>query len=53
MVGVAHLVVALNNKQVWGKNNTSKDYQIGANTAKALYGHSRLKPPYGLTVLGY
>ena len=53
MVGVSHLCIAVQNKLQWGKNGRSKDYQIATGTAQALYGHSRLRMPYGLTVIGY
>lgn len=53
MVGVDHLCVAVPNKVEWGKSGRSRDYQIATETAQALYGHSRLAMPYGLTIIGY
>lgn len=53
MVGINHLCIAVQNKLEWGKAGRSKDYQIATGTAQALYGHSRLEMPYGLTIIGY
>ena len=53
MVGISHLCVAVQNRLAWGKSGRSKDYQIAVGTAQALYGHSRLQMPYGLTIIGY
>lgn len=52
MVGISHLCIAVQNKVEWGSGR-SKDYQIATNTAQALYGHSRLRMPYSLTIIGY
>jgi len=53
MVGVSHLCIAMKNRHEWGKAGKSKDYQIAVNTAQALFGHSRIRLPYGLTIIGY
>lgn len=56
MVQVEHLVLAVPNEYKYrnsGKSTTSKDYESTIAVADALYGHSRMKLPYGLTVIGY
>jgi hypothetical protein len=53
MVGVEHLCIAVPNKVEWGKSGRSKDYAVAVGTAQALYGHSRIRLPYGLTLIGY
>lgn len=56
MVDVNHLVLAVPNRYKYrasGKPITSPDYENTVAVAKALYGHSRGRFPYGLTVLGY
>ncbi len=56
MVQVEHLVLAVPNHYKYkaqGKNLISKDYQNTVALADALYGHSRLRMPYHLIVLGY
>lgn len=56
MVDVEHLVLAvpLTYKYVsGGKQTKSTDYANAIDVASALYGHSRIRFPYGLTVLGY
>jgi hypothetical protein len=53
MVGVKHLCIAIRNVSHWGKSGRSRDYLVACETAQALYGHSRLAMPYGLTLIGY
>lgn len=53
MVGVDHLCIAVQNRLEYGKAGVSKDYPVAVNTAQALYGHSRVTLPFGLTVIGY
>jgi hypothetical protein len=53
MVGISHLCVALQNKLLYGKAGRNEDYRDAVRTADALYGHSRVKLPFGLTVIGY
>ena len=56
MVNVEHLVLAVANTYKYlssGKAAVSKDYDNTLSVAEALYGHSRIRMPYGLTVIGY
>jgi hypothetical protein len=56
MVNVDHLVLAVANTYKFnsgGKAVLSKDYENTIAVANALYGHTRMRLPYGLTVLGY
>ena len=56
MVQVDHLVLAVPNAYKYktgGRPVESSDYENTVDVAEALYGHSRVKMPYGLTVLGY
>lgn len=56
MVQVDHLVLAVPNESKYlnnGKSTTSRDYESTINVAEALYRQSRMKLPYGLTVIGY
>ena len=56
MVNVDHLVLAVANSYKYmssGRPTVSKDYDNTIAVADALYGHSRMKMPYGLTVVGY
>ncbi|HUY92733.1 MAG TPA: hypothetical protein VMV10_28595 [Pirellulales bacterium] len=53
MVGIDHLCVAVPNRVQWGRTGKGKDYAVAVNTAHAIYGHSRITMPYGLTVIGY
>jgi hypothetical protein len=53
MVKVNHLCIAVPNFIQWGKNNRSRPYEEACRTADALYGHSRIRFPYGLTLVGY
>ena len=55
-VGVSHLVVAVPNAYKYksgGRTVVNRDYDSAVAVAKALYGHSRISMPYGLTILGY
>ncbi|MHC4977311.1 MAG: hypothetical protein ACYTF7_12035 [Planctomycetota bacterium] len=52
MTGIDHLVVAMLNKYEYS-TSSSPDYQKAADIADALYGHSRITLPFGLTVIGY
>ena len=58
MVDVDHLVLAVanaykfNNKKL-GKTVTSLDFKNAVEVADALYGHTRIGMPYGLTIIGY
>jgi len=56
MVNVDHLILAVANSYKYlssGKPTASKDYVNTIAVADALYGHSRIRMPYGLTVVGY
>lgn len=56
MVQVDHLCLAVPNSykyQSGGKETISSDYDNTVAVADALYGHTRVKIPYGLTVVGY
>jgi len=56
MVQVDHLCLAVPNRYTYspgGKEASSKDCDNTVAVADALYGHSRLRVPYGLTVIGY
>jgi hypothetical protein len=56
MVHVDHLVLAVPNKYKYkssGKDTISNDYTNTCSVAEALYSHTRIKLPYGLTVIGY
>lgn len=56
MVEVDHLVLAVPNTykfQNAGRETTSKDYENTVAVARAVWGHQRVRMPYGLTVLGY
>jgi hypothetical protein len=56
MVQVDHLCLAVPNGyryQSSGKASVSQDYANTLNVVDALYGHSRVKIPYGLTLIGY
>jgi hypothetical protein len=49
-------VIAVPNEyryQSSGKTSVSQDYANTLNVVDALYGHSRVKIPYGLTLVGY
>ncbi len=56
MINVDHLILAVPNIYKYVSNNketSSNDYLNTVAVAKALYGHSRVKIPYTLTVIGY
>jgi hypothetical protein len=56
MVQVDHLVLAVSNSykyQSSGKPIVSADYENTIAVADALYGHTRMRLPYRLTVVGY
>ncbi len=56
MVGVEHLCLAVCNVyryRAGGKPATSKDYENTRQVAEAIYGHSRLRLPYNLVLIGY
>jgi hypothetical protein len=56
MVGMDHLCLAVPNSYKYksgGKNVTSSDYDNTVAVADALFGHSRVAMPYGLTIIGY
>lgn len=58
MVNVDHLILAVANSYKYksksrGKQVSSSDYLNTIAVAEALYGHTRMRLPYGLTVLGY
>ncbi len=56
MVNVEHLVIAVPiayKYMTGGKQVASNDYANTLAVADALFGHSRIQMPYGLTVLGY
>jgi hypothetical protein len=56
MVHVDHLILAVPNADKYksgGKTVSSSDYDNTVAVADALYGHTRLRLPYGLTVIGY
>lgn len=56
MVQVEHLILAVPNGyryKTGGRTAVSADFKNTCAVADALYGHSRIKLPYGLTVIGY
>lgn len=56
MVHVDHLILAVANRYKYrsgGKAVASGDYENTVAVADALYGHSRIRLPYGLTIIGY
>lgn len=56
MVELDHLILAvpISYKYMTGKRQTtSHDYENTVAVADALYGHSRIQLPFGLTVIGY
>ena len=52
MVQVKYLVLAVPNAYKYS-GGTNKDYESAVKIAGALYGHSRLRLPYDLMVIGY
>lgn len=56
MVDVDHLVLAVPNSYKYnskGRAIVSTDYNNTVSVARALYGHTRIRIPYTLTVVGY
>ncbi len=56
MVGVEHLCLAVSNAYRYkssGKPAVSRDYENTRQVAEAVYGHSRLRLPYSLILIGY
>src|SRR5918994_1037541 len=56
MVGVEYLCLAVSNVYRYrssGKPATSRDYANTLQVAEAIYGHSRLRLPYSLVLIGY
>jgi hypothetical protein len=56
MVGVEHLCLAVANVYRYktsGRPATSTDYEKTKQLAEAIYGHSRLRLPYNLVLVGY
>lgn len=62
MVQVEHLCLAVSNAYKYNskgkaggktKQVTSEDYRNTVSVVSALFGHSRFRLPYGLTVIGY
>lgn len=52
MVQVDHLCIALLNRYEYSTTH-SNDYMKAIDVAEALFGHDRVKIPFGLTVFGY
>jgi len=56
MVELEHLILALPISYKYmtrGRQTISRDYENSVAVADALYGHSRIRMPFGLTVIGY
>lgn len=56
MVETSHLVLAVKDFYHYKTNNRqtkSRDYSHTVDVADALYGHSRIRMPYSLCVIGY
>lgn len=56
MVGVKHLCLAVSNVYRYrssGRPASSRDHKNARQLAEALYGHSRLRLPYNLILIGY
>jgi hypothetical protein len=56
MVGVEYLCLAVSNVYRYktsGRPATSRDYANARQLAEAIYGHSRLRLPYNLILIGY
>jgi len=56
MVGVDFLCLAVPNRYKFsssGKATTSRDYDNARDVIDAVYGHSRLRLPYNLILIGY
>lgn len=52
MIQVNHLCLAMLNRYEYG-STYSNDYAKAIDVADALYAHSRIEIPFGLTVIGY
>ena len=56
MIEVDHLCLAVSHQYKYksgGRPMTSRDYPNARDLLDALYGHSRMKLPYGLLLIGY
>ena len=53
MVKVEHLCIAVPNIVTWGKSGKSRSYREAVRTADAVYGHTRVRMPYSLVIVGY
>lgn len=56
MVDLDHLILAVPRRYRYksgGKDTGSKDYDNTVSVADAVFGHTRIRMPYTLTVLGY
>ena len=56
MVNVDYLILAVPNAyryKTGGRTVVSHDYGSTVSVADALYGHSRMRLPYNLTIIGY
>lgn len=53
MVNIDHLCIALPNIVTWGLKGKSRSYSEAVRTVDALFGHTRVRIPYGLTLIGY
>ncbi len=56
MVDLDYLILAVPNTYRFnsgGKSAISKDYENTIDVAEAVFGHTRMKLPYRLTVIGY
>jgi hypothetical protein len=56
MVDLDHLILAvpqLYRYRASGRSVGSKDYENTVSVADALFGHTRIRMPYGLTIIGY
>ena len=56
MVDLQHLVLTVPNSyryKTGGRNVTSNDYDNTVAVADALFGHSRIRIPFSLCVVGY
>jgi hypothetical protein len=56
MVDLEHLILAVPITYKYlsgGKQTSSRDYENTVSVADALYSHTRIRMPYGLTIIGY
>jgi hypothetical protein len=56
MVQLETLVLAVSNGyryKTTGRDTISQDYEKTCNVAEALFGHTRIKLPYNLIIIGY